>query len=227
MKIKKEDKRTLVIVFLMIFFLLTVLFLRFKNFDPSGATVTFPSSKEVNIPSFEELFFQENIDALLKEHDDEKYFFSETSYTRKHLEEDIVFEYPSHWEEINVSKQEESDNLKMLFLAYSPVSTFPKTMTVFKTSENSIEKVIKQIEAEIKEEVEKFEIVEKRESDNGYLIRSSYNTPEGFSFVSSKKIVFLKEGAYIFFLSSLNNQWSSFEEAVDYIFSSIQIKQHL
>ncbi len=219
-KITPGDKKTLYISVLMIIALSIISFWRFKNLDFSTVSFSSPVPRDAESPSLQDILSEEGLEKMMKESGlfpDENE--DETEYKRKKIEDRVLFDYPSSWEEITVTESK-NENIDLLFLAYSQRSIYPTTLTMLKIRAEDIGEVVTIIKEYTEGTKEINVITEKEELE--YLLEIDYSPLEELSTFTKAKVIFVEEHFYLLSLTFFENH-PPHPSLIDYILSSVQI----
>jgi hypothetical protein len=217
---KPEDKKTLYISIAMIVFLGLVSFWRIKNFEFPSLEGHKPTKEEDNTPSFTDLFSEEKIKELMIEsgitfEENEK----NITYTRKTIDDNLVFDYPSSWK---IIPEEDTlpfgEKIKTLLIIYSQKTLSPKTITLFKVEAENIDAFSSILEEGFKKQDEKINI-SVEEKDNNILVQIEEISSNNYLYLP--RTVFSDNNYYLFIINCLKEDIDS--PIIDYILSSVQI----
>ncbi len=218
---KPENKKILYISIAMIIFLGAVSFWRFKKIGSTDFNFSLSLYKEIEIPTFDDIFSEENLEEIAKEINfgqgqEEK----DIIYTREVIKDKIKFDYPSSW---TVSSEESLKDLNILFVAYADKVIYPSVIAVIEMETSNPEIAVKMFKEEIEKEGKILDTSIQEISENEYFSTISVDYSKELKGSYTIKIFLLDNKCYLVSVASFGEKLSTPQSIVDYIISSIQI----
>ena len=230
---KYEDKKNLIIIFIMIAFLATISMWRFKKFEEAMVEVELPKIEMPEIKPFELDLDELKLEDLGLE--------APKPLTLEELKQNyetfispdktIQMKYPSHWQEIDpVFLEKISQEMKelgleqneILFFAYQKrLIEFPPILTVISMPpEMGLEKIVKEIKRIAKEQQIETEIIKTETKNDKTYFQAEY-IKENQVIILKGKIVFTEKRNYLISILIPSELQEEMSPEIDFIFDSI------
>ncbi len=219
---KPEDKKILYISIAMILSLGIVSFWRIKTFNPSNISFSFPSYDKIEVPAFDDIFSEENLEKISREINGDTQGEEKTiTYTRHIIKEKIRIDCPSSW--LITVEENINNDTKILFVAYADKAVYPSAIAVIEINKENIEDVVDAVTKETEKDGEISETLFEKVSEEEYFLRLSVVYPQKLKGLYTSKIFLINNIHYVVSVVSFDEKLSTPQDINDYIISSIQI----
>ena len=231
---KYENKKNLIIIFIIIAFLIAISMWRFEKFEQAMNEIKLPEIKipEINLPKLDELKNLEipGLEApkplTLEEIKQDYKIFINPDKT-------IQIKYPSHWQEIDpailrkIKQKMEQYQLvesKLLFFAHQiRLIEHPPILTVISMPpEMGLEEIVKEIKRIAKEQQIETEIIKTETKNDKTYFQAEY-IKENQVIILKGKIVFTEKRNYLISILIPSELKEAMLPEINFIFDSIEI----
>ncbi len=229
-----ENKKTLIIACLMIVFLILVSIWQVQRLDRLESPLGWPE-----MPKLTEDISMPSIDDIIKEAEkqfdfetEEKKSLEEISFQAEIIGQQIKFEYPAVWENMNPALVEEFTkidyiDMKIIFFAYSKDMIQPLSFIVAEANFKNRAEALEQIESIYNYQDISMKIINAVEdSEQKYYFEAAYEKDNEVIY-SKEKFIFLEDTSYLFSVFGLENALDRYDEIINHIFQSIQITENI
>ncbi len=211
---KPEDKKTFLISAGMIILLSLISFFRIKNFNETDISLNLPKIENTSPqPDFLNILQHGGEDSFLTE--TEKAPQKELKYTRKNIENQLSFDYPSSWFVPNTTG-ESVENIELYFLAYSQNIYAPTVLMVFKTPFADFENITKIIKESLDDDGAEDVVIEESKDH----LRATYSI-DGQNVISEFKALLFNDHSFVLSFTFFDGQKPE-ESIVEYVKSSFK-----
>jgi len=220
---KYEDKKTLTLSILMIVILAGFSYYNAGRVKKIKSDVKFmPNLQGVELPDLDTVS-PEDISRLVEQYaSGSSKNIGEVIYADKKIDA-IGFSYPSYWNVLEITINEEYDDLaEALFVLQSP-DINPSIIVVSKLKANDLDDCLNVIEQIFSKEKTSVNITKKEEIDNGIYLEIDYRYSDGLTAKSKEKII--EDNGVFYLLSAVahDNLFNDHLDQIDHFINSISI----